>query len=74
MSFCFFFIHFYVPFKIISAHMRQVNQWVGQKQENPEKIHLLHSSASRTLLVSHLPSVGLEPMPDAVVISILLVV
>ena len=29
----FFFIQFYVPFKIISVHMRWANQWVGRKQD-----------------------------------------
>ena len=38
----FFSIPFYVPFKIISAHMRRANQLVGRKRENPEKNHLAH--------------------------------
>ena len=39
-------IQFYVPFKIISAHMRRANQYVGRKLDNPEKKkHLTHTEA-----------------------------
>ena len=40
-----FFIQFYVPFKIISAHMRRVNKLEGRKRENSEKTHLAHPQA-----------------------------
>ena len=30
-----FFIQFYIPFKIISAHMRRVNRQMGQKTGEP---------------------------------------
>ena len=43
--FFFFLIKFYVPFKIISAHMRRANQQVG---ENPEKKKTPGTPASRT--------------------------
>ena len=41
----FVWIQFYVPFKIISAHMRRANRKVGRKRENPEKNHLAHPQA-----------------------------
>ena len=38
LSFFFFFlIQFYVPFKIISAHMRRANQKVGENGRTPRK-------------------------------------
>ena len=36
---------FNVPFKITLAHIRRVNQQVGQKYENPEKKQLPHPKA-----------------------------
>ena len=58
--FFFFLIQFYVPFKIISAHMRRANQWVGRKRENPEKNHLTHPQAE--LGLSHMwPERGSNP-------------
>ena len=57
---CCFFTQFYVPFKIISAHMRRANQYVGQKRENPKKNHLAHPQAE--LGLSHMcPVRGLNP-------------
>ena len=54
-----FFNQFYVPFKIISAHIRRANQYVGRKRETPEKKHLAHPQAE--LGLSHImPRVGLE--------------
>ena len=43
---------FYVPFNIISAHMRTANQKVGRKRENPYKTHLAHPQAE--LGLSHM--------------------
>ena len=60
-----FFIHLYVPFKIISAHMRRANQKVGRKWENPEKNHLAYLQAE--LGLSHVARSGLEPTPDTAV-------
>ena len=56
-----FLIQFYVPFKIISAHMRRVNQYKeGRKRENPEKNHLTHPQAE--LGLSHMwPEQGPNP-------------
>ena len=54
----FLFFQFYVPFKIISAYIRQANQ-SGDSQEKPPG-----APASRTWLVSHVPHVGLELTPD----------
>ena len=48
-EYVYFFIQLNVPFKIISAHMRQANQWVGRKRENPEKNHLVHRQAELDL-------------------------
>ena len=69
-----FLIQFYVLFKIISAHMRQANQQVWRKRENPEpstpppppKKKTPGTPASRTWLVSHVPRVEVEPTPDTV--------
>ena len=44
-KYIYFLIQFYVPFKIISCHMRRANQSVGRKRENPEKNHLTHPQA-----------------------------
>ena len=59
--FFFFLIQFYVPFKIISAHMRRTHQSVGgRKRENPEKNHLAHPQAE--LGLSHMwPVRGSNP-------------
>ena len=58
-----FLIQFYVPFKIISSRMRQANQEVGEngREKSPG------TPTSRTWLVSHVASAGLEPTPDTVV-------
>ena len=58
-------IQVYVPFKIISAHMRRADQYVGRKRENPEKNHLAHPQAE--LGLSHVARAGLEPTPDTAV-------
>ena len=59
----FFLIQFYIPFKIILAHMRWANQSVGRKRENPEKNHLAHPQAE--LGLSHIgPERVLEPTLD----------
>ena len=63
--FVFFLIQFYVPIKVISAHMRRANQQVGENGETLEKPP--GTPASRTWLVSHVASAGLEPAPDTVV-------
>ena len=80
--FFFFLIQFYVPFKIISAHMGWANQWVGEMGEPREKPP--GTLASRTWLVSHVARpfpilwicgeaakhvarVGLEPTQDTAV-------
>ena len=58
----FFLIQFYVPFKIISAHMRRGKSVgrakTGEPQEKPPD-----TSASKTWLVSHVARAGLEPTP-----------
>ena len=56
----FFLIQFYVPFKIISAHMRRVK--MGESLEKTPG-----TLASRTLLVPHVASAGLKPTPDTAV-------
>ena len=58
-----FVIQIYIPFKIISAHMRRDNQ-VVRKWENLEKNYLAHPKAE---LVAHGPCVGLEPTTDTAV-------
>ena len=63
----FFLIQFYVPFKIISAHMRRANKYVGRKRENPEKNHLAHPQDELGLSHNHVARVGLEPTPDTAV-------
>ena len=56
----FFLIQFYIPFKIISAHMRRANQQVERKRENPEKKTLAHPQAD--LGLSHIwPVRGSNP-------------
>ena len=56
--FFFFFIHFYAPFKIISAHMRPANYETGQSVGGAKTGEPLEktpgSSASRTWLDSHI--------------------
>ena len=76
LTFIFLFsIQFYVHFKIISAHMRRANKYMGQNRENPEKKHLTHLQADLTHLQTdlgmswHVPRVGLEPTPDIAVIK-----
>ena len=65
--FCFFvvfFIQFNVPFKIIS--LIETSQWVGGRNgSTPGKPP--DTPASRTWLVSHVVSAGLEPTPDTAV-------
>ena len=61
-----FLIQFYVPFKIISAHMRW-RQSVGVAKPVEPKEKPPGTPANRTWLVSHVPNVGLEPTPDTVV-------
>ena len=63
--FCFcFLIQFNVPFKIIS--LIETCQWVGgAKRESPGKPP--DTPASRTWLVSHVASAGLEPTPATAV-------
>ena len=59
--FCkYFLIQFYVPFKIIAAHMRRANPYLWRKRENPEKNHLAHPQAE--LGLSHMwPERGSNP-------------
>ena len=60
----YFFFRFNVPFKIIS--LIETSQWVGGgKREYPGKPP--DTPASRTWLVSHVASAGLEPTPDTAV-------
>ena len=65
----YFLIQFYVPFKIISAHMRYVpiSRWAktGEPREPREKPP--STPTSITWLVSHVASAGLEPTPDTAV-------
>ena len=62
--FFFFLIQFNVPFKIIS--LIETSQSVGgAKREYPGKPPT--TPASRTWLVSHVASAGLEPTPDTAV-------
>ena len=56
-----FLIQFYVPFKIMSAHMRRASRWAkmgDSREKTPD------TPASRSWLVSHVASAGLEPTPD----------
>ena len=63
--FCFFLIQFNVPFKIIS--LIETSQSIGgAKREYPGKT-TTDTPASRTWLVSHVASAGLEPTPDSAV-------
>ena len=57
LCFVCFFIQFNVPFKIISI--------MGRNGSTPEKPP--DTPASRTCLVSHVASAGLEPTPDTAV-------
>ena len=61
----FFFIQLNIPFKIISLISRQANRWVGQNGSTPGKPP--DTPASRTWLVSHVASAGLEPTPATAV-------
>ena len=62
--FFFFFIQFHVPFKIIS--LIETSQSIGGRNgRTPGKPP--DTPASRTWLVSHVASAGLEPTPDTVV-------
>ena len=56
----FFLFQFYVPFKIISTHMRRAK--TGKPREKTPG-----TPASRTWLVSHVASAGLKPTPDTAV-------
>ena len=61
----FFVIQFNVPFKIISAHYYETGQSVGgAKTGEPPREKTPGTPASRTLLVSHVPGMGLETTPD----------
>ena len=55
------FIPFNVPFKIISLISRRANRWVGRNGNTPGKPP--DTPTSRTWLVSHVASAGLEPTP-----------
>ena len=60
----FFFTQFHVPFKIIS--LIETSQWIGGRNgSTPGKPP--DTPASRTWLVSHVASAGLEPTPVTVV-------
>ena len=60
----FFLIQFNVPFKIIS--LIETSQSIGRRNgRTPGKPH--DTPASRTWLVSHVASAGLEPTPDTAV-------
>ena len=62
--FFFFFIQFNVPFKIIS--LIETSQSIGGRNgSTPGKPP--DTPASRTWLVSHVASAGLEPTPDTAV-------
>ena len=62
--FVFFFIQFNVPFKIIS--LIETSQSIGGRNgRTPGKPP--DTPASRTWLVSHVASAGLEPTPDTAV-------
>ena len=55
-----FFFKFYIPFKIISAHMRRGKSVGGAKMGEPEKNHLTHPQAE--LGLSHMwPEGGSNP-------------
>ena len=61
-----FFIQFNDPFKIIS--LIETSQSIdGAKREYPGKGKPPDTPASRTCLVSHVASAGLEPTPDTAV-------
>ena len=50
----------YNEFSIILNEFMKVRVSKGRKRENHKKNHLSHTPASRTWLVSHVPSVGLS--------------
>ena len=54
-------IQFNIPFKIISLISRRANRYVGRNGSTPGKPP--DTPASRTWLVSHVASAGLEPTP-----------
>ena len=62
----FFLIHFNVPFKIISAHMRRCQTVGGAKTGEPRE-KPPDTPASRPWLVSHVARAGLEPTSDTAV-------
>ena len=63
-NFVYFFIQFNVPFKIIS--LIETSQSIGGRNgRTPGKPP--DTPASRTWLVSHVASAGLEPTPDTAV-------
>ena len=64
LFFCCFFIQFNVPFKIIS--LIETSQSIGGRNgRTPGKPP--DTPVSRTWLVSHVASAGLEPTPDTAV-------
>ena len=65
MIFFFFLIQFNVPFKIISLIETGQSVKVGRNGSTPGKPP--DPSASKTWLVSHVASAGLEPTPDTAV-------
>ena len=63
-----FFIQFNVPFKIISLIETGKSVWVGGGGRNGSTTGKTPDTpASRTWLVSHVASAGLEPTPDTAV-------
>ena len=64
--FFFFFIQFYVPFKIIFSSY-ETGQLVGGAKKGESQEKPPGTPASRTWLVSHVASAGLEPTPDTAV-------
>ena len=64
LCFLSFFIQFNVPFKIISL-IETSQSKVGRNGSTPGKPP--DTPASRTCLVSHVASAGLEPTPDTAV-------
>ena len=67
--FSFFLIQFNVPLKIISLISRRANLKVGANGSNPGKPP--DTTASRSWLVSHVASAGLEPTPVTAVRKII---
>ena len=67
-SFLNFFFSVLRPFQDYFSSYETDQTVGGQKWENPKKNHLAHPGpASRTWLVSHVASAGLEPTPDTAV-------